>query len=34
MKEITDKELLQLQLDILRDVDSFCRKNYANQGRA
>lgn len=27
MKEITDKELLQLQLDILRDVDSFCRKN-------
>jgi len=27
MKEITDKELLQLQLDILRDVDSFCREN-------
>lgn len=27
MKEITDKELLQLQLDILRDVDAFCRKN-------
>ena len=27
MKEISDKELLQLQLDILRDVDSFCRKN-------
>lgn len=27
MKKITDKELLQLQLDILRDVDSFCRKN-------
>lgn len=27
MREITSKELLQLQLDILRDVDSFCRKN-------
>lgn len=27
MKEIKDKELLQLQLDILRDVDLFCRKN-------
>lgn len=27
MKLISDKELLQLQLDILRDVDSFCRKN-------
>ena len=27
MREITDKELLQLQLDILRDVDAFCRKN-------
>lgn len=27
MKEITNRELLQLQLDILRDVDSFCRSN-------
>lgn len=27
MKEITDKELLQLQLDILKDVDTFCRRN-------
>lgn len=27
MRVITDKELLQLQLDILHDVDSFCRKN-------
>ena len=27
MKEITNSELLQLQLDILQEVDSFCRKN-------
>lgn len=27
MKVISDKELLQLQLDILRDVDTFCRHN-------
>lgn len=27
MKEITDQELLQLQLDILRNVDDFCRNN-------
>lgn len=26
MREITDKELLQLQLDILKKVDAFCRK--------
>ena len=27
MREITLKELLELQLNILRDVDAFCRKN-------
>ncbi len=27
MRIITNNELLQLQLDILRDVDTFCRKN-------
>ena len=27
MKEITIKELLELQLDILHKVDVFCRKN-------
>lgn len=27
MKELSIEELLQLQLDILRDVDAFCRRN-------
>ena len=27
MRQISDEELLQLQLDILRDVDAFCRNN-------
>ena len=27
MKQLTIKELLQVQLDILRDVDAFCRQN-------
>ena len=27
MKQLTIKEILQVQLDILRDVDAFCRQN-------